>query len=589
LQLSALALSILQATMPLGAQQSEAATVAPPAPVLAYQGRLLEATLPVTGTRTFTFSILDGTGKELWNSGSQAVSVNSGLYGVELGAAPMPAIPTSLLAQPNLKLHVTVSDLALAPDTDLVPALQARSAFEVSGAFAGDLGGTQNAITLLRLQGIPLDLTTTSPTSGQGLVYDGTKWVAGTLTGAQGPAGPQGATGSTGPQGPAGAAGPSGPTGPIGPAGATGPTGPAGAAGANGKTVLHGVSAPTAVLGVDGDFFLNTATSTLYGPKGTPTAGQWPTPGTSLVGPQGPAGVSGAAVNLQAIALLRWYGASQTGATFAVGTNPQGIAFDGANLWVANNGSSNVTKLNAATGAAIGTYPVGSPTLGGNPSAIAFDGTSIWVTSGGPDRVTKLNAATGAVIASYPVGQNSYGIAFDGANIWVASNGPNNVTKVTVAAESWVTYYAGVGPSAVAFDGTNIWVADADGNYVSKLNPATGTIIKTYALGSGPRGLAFDGTNIWVANSVSNTVTKLNVATDSIGGPYPVGLGPMGIAFDGTSIWVANFGSNNVTRLNAATGGVLGTYAVGTNPWGIAFDGVSIWVTNTGSNTVSKL
>lgn len=31
--------------------------------------------------------------------------------------------------------------------------------------------------------------------------------------------------------------------------------------------------------------------------------------------------------------------------TFAVGTNAQGVAFDGVNIWVANGGSNTVTKL----------------------------------------------------------------------------------------------------------------------------------------------------------------------------------------------------------------------------------------------------
>ncbi len=205
------------------------AVPAPPLPVLAYQGRLLEATLPVTGTRTFVFSILDGAGTELWNSGNQSVSVNSGLYSVLLGEAPMPPIATTILGQPHLKLHVVVSGTALAPDTDLVPALQARSAFEVSGAFAGDVGGTQNATTLLHLQGIPLDLTTAAPLSGQGLVYNGTKWLPGALSGASGPMGPQGPAGPTGPQGPTGAAGPAGSPGAPGPIGPGGPQGPSGA------------------------------------------------------------------------------------------------------------------------------------------------------------------------------------------------------------------------------------------------------------------------------------------------------------------------------------------------------------------------
>ena len=114
-------------------------------------------------------------------------------------------------------------------------------------------------------------------------------------TGATGPQGPVGATGpagaigATGPQGPAGGTGLTGATGaigPQGPIGTTGPMGAAGPAGTNGSGVLNGNVPPTNVQGNDGDFYINTATNTMYGPK---AIGMWP-PGVSLVGPQGPAG-----------------------------------------------------------------------------------------------------------------------------------------------------------------------------------------------------------------------------------------------------------------------------------------------------------
>ena len=115
-------------------------------------------------------------------------------------------------------------------------------------------------------------------------------------TGPQGPAGVAGAIGLTGPQGPAGATGLQGPAGVAGATGLTGLQGPAGAAGpqglagTNGNGVLNGASAPTNNQGVDGDFYVNTTTNTLYGPKAN---GTWPA-GVSLVGPQGPTGLTGA-------------------------------------------------------------------------------------------------------------------------------------------------------------------------------------------------------------------------------------------------------------------------------------------------------
>ncbi|KAM3091644.1 hypothetical protein ACKFKF_32830 [Phormidesmis sp. 146-12] len=125
------------------------------------------------------------------------------------------------------------------------------------------------------------------------------------LPGAAGAAGPQGPVGPAGPQGLPGAAGAAGPQGPVGPAGpqglpgaagaagpqgpdgATGPTGPQGIAGSNGKTILNGTTDPLATSGVDGDFYVNTTTQQLFGPK---TTGAWGT-GVSLRGPAGSPGL----------------------------------------------------------------------------------------------------------------------------------------------------------------------------------------------------------------------------------------------------------------------------------------------------------
>jgi hypothetical protein len=71
-------------------------------------------------------------------------------------------------------------------------------------------------------------------------------------------------------QGPAGTTGPAGADGAVGDAGATGATG---AAGADGRTILNGSAAPTSGDGVNGDFWLDTITTTIYGPK---AAGAWP-------------------------------------------------------------------------------------------------------------------------------------------------------------------------------------------------------------------------------------------------------------------------------------------------------------------------
>jgi hypothetical protein len=88
------------------------------------------------------------------------------------------------------------------------------------------------------------------------------------LAGAQGPQGIQGVQGSVGP---------------------AGPTGPQGAAG---NSVLNGSGDPYPGIGSVGDFYINSTTHRIHGPK---TANGWPNSytATSMIGPVGPQGPVG--------------------------------------------------------------------------------------------------------------------------------------------------------------------------------------------------------------------------------------------------------------------------------------------------------
>jgi hypothetical protein len=80
--------------------------------------------------------------------------------------------------------------------------------------------------------------------------------------------------------GPRGHTGPSGALGAQGSPGQTGPSGPAGPQGPRGYSVLHGTTPPAASDGVDNDFYIDTTTTQLYGPK---HGGVWGSP-LSLTG-----------------------------------------------------------------------------------------------------------------------------------------------------------------------------------------------------------------------------------------------------------------------------------------------------------------
>ncbi|MDP2876105.1 MAG: hypothetical protein Q8O00_07965, partial [Holophaga sp.] len=267
--------------------QAQQVVDAVPVPQVAYQGRLVEGLTPVTGTRIFTFSILDPTGLELWHSGNQTLTVDAGLYGVVLGSAGMPSITSVAFNRANLRLRITVTGVTMTPDVEIIPAFQARSAWELIGAFHGDIGGTQNATLVMNLQGTPLDLTTSPPTPGQSLVFNGTTWIPSSLVGTPG------TPGAEGPAGPTGATGLQGQAGSMGLTGSPGPAGVNGLNGSNGTTTLNGAGSPisTNAGGSLGDFYFDTLNHLLYGPKlGATWVGMV---GVSLIGPIGATGSQG--------------------------------------------------------------------------------------------------------------------------------------------------------------------------------------------------------------------------------------------------------------------------------------------------------
>src|SRR5690348_12842305 len=105
------------------------------------------------------------------------------------------------------------------------------------------------------------------------------------------------------------------------------------------------------------------------------------------------AGVCSTALpNVNQLALLRWYSADVV-TRFATGGAPNGITFDGSNLWVVGAPANQVTKIRATDGLILGRFPVGNI-----PGYAAFDGANVWVTNLLDNTVTKLRASDGATL-----------------------------------------------------------------------------------------------------------------------------------------------------------------------------------------------
>ena len=93
------------------------------------------------------------------------------------------------------------------------------------------------------------------------------------------------------------------------------------------------------------------------------------------------------------------------------GLSPEGIAFDGTNLWTENLAS--VSRVNPISGVTTN-FTIGFS----SPHGILFDGTNIWVTDSGDDTLKKLDG-NGDIVQTVPVGDGPRYPVYDGVNIWV--------------------------------------------------------------------------------------------------------------------------------------------------------------------------
>lgn len=250
------------------------------------------------------------------------------------------------------------------------------------------------------------------------------------------------------------------------------------------------------------------------------------------------------------------------------------------------NVTTNVWDPNGSPASAIG--------VGFQPVAVAYDGTHVWATEGfgsAPYVVARVNATTGAVIGTTTVGTTPRGIIYDGTTIWVTNSGSNSVTRIDPSTGSVLSTTAvGSTPYGLAVVGSQVWTANAGAGTLTRLN-AAGTVVGTVSTGgSGPQALAYDGTNVWVAHSGSSTVQRVNGVTGAlVGSPIAV-ANASSIVYGGAAVWVGGGTSttSSVTRIDATTGVVTNTYSLAGAVTSLAFGGSYLWVTRSSSSTLAN-
>jgi len=266
-------------------------------------------------------------------------------------------------------------------------------------------------------------------------------------------------------------------------------------------------------------------------------------------------------------------------------------------LYIANEGSKNISVVNGLTHAVTATLNGGDDPYG---VSVSPDGKRAYVSNFAPGTISVVDVAANKILKTITVGNNPWGssISADGSRLYVANGGSNSVSVINTSTNSVIaTILVDQDPVTMLIspDGRWLYVANDGSASVSVINTATNIVVRTIPAGINPMTLAAnpDGSVIYTANPISNSVSVISTVTNTVIATIRVGLDPWGIAIsrDGKWVYVSNYGSSNVSVISTATNQVTTTIPVGLSPLGISVDPVSgqISVVNSNSNTVSVI
>jgi hypothetical protein len=220
-----------------------------------------------------------------------------------------------------------------------------------------------------------------------------------------------------------------------------------------GNSVLNGISDPSSEVGSDGDFYINTSSTTIFGPK---SSGEWPA-GTSMVGPTGATGTTGAT------------GAKgDAAATIQVVSTTTAAA--GLDASVTNSGTSSNVLLNFV-------IPRGQDGAPGEPGAAGAQGAQ------GPAGTTPslnpistiiglnttITSSVGVSSNWFPLSTNQYSLGIIGP----IDGGTSSTTR------AWKNIYLNTAATVISDSRTkeNIIETDLGLDFINKLNPVKYTKI----------------------------------------------------------------------------------------------------------------
>jgi len=218
-------------------------------------------------------------------------------------------------------------------------------------------------------------------------------------------------------------------------------------------------------------------------------------------------------------------------------------------------------------------------------------GQKIYVTNEGSGDLSIIDAASLTVLSTLPLGKRPRGIQVspDKRNLYIALSGSpfagpdvdesklpppdrsaDGIGVIDVATQKLDRMLrAGTDPEqlAVSFDGKQVYIANEDAAVLSVLDAATGSVVASIKVGDEPEGVAVrpDGRYVYVTSEADGSVYAIDAQTHVVAKRIEVGHRPRSIVFqkDGSRAFVSLERDAAVAIIDSITHSPAGTIVLG--------------------------
>ncbi|MFB0565411.1 MAG: transglutaminase domain-containing protein [Candidatus Aminicenantaceae bacterium] len=198
------------------------------------------------------------------------------------------------------------------------------------------------------------------------------------------------------------------------------------------------------------------------------------------------------------------------------GPCPTGLAFDGKHLWLADDVTDKIYKIDPETGKILKT--IDSP--GNHPEGLAWDGKYLWHIDSGEKFMYRLDPETGEALSILESNSsNPRDLAWDGKYVWIADYRRDILIKVSPEDGMMVQNFPSPArePAGLAFDGKYLWVTDRSEDRIYLVNPEDGLCLSSLrSYGPFPYGLAWGDDVLWNVDYENDEIYKIKVFCKNI-------------------------------------------------------------------------